>query len=53
MFLGGDNYRIGMGGSAVSSVATGEYANAIELNAVQRANPRDAKACGKRNPCYG
>ena len=37
--LGGDNYRIGMGGSSVSSVATGEYGNKIELNAVQRANP--------------
>ena len=33
--MGGDNYRIGMGGGAVSSVATGEYENAIELNAVQ------------------
>ncbi|NCU37164.1 phosphoribosylformylglycinamidine synthase, partial [Candidatus Falkowbacteria bacterium] len=31
--LGGDNYRIGMGGGAVSSVATGEFANQIELNA--------------------
>lgn len=41
--LGGDNYRIGMGGGAVSSVATGEYANAIELNAVQRANPEMQK----------
>jgi len=39
IMLGGDNYRIGMGGGAVSSVATGEYANAIELNAVQRSNP--------------
>jgi len=39
VLLGGDNYRIGMGGGAVSSVATGEYANAIEMNAVQRANP--------------
>ncbi len=41
--LGGDNYRIGMGGGAVSSVATGEYANAIELNAVQRSNPEMQK----------
>ena len=39
VILGGDNYRIGMGGGAVSSVATGEYTNAIELNAVQRSNP--------------
>lgn len=41
--LGGDNYRIGMGGGAVSSVATGEYDNSIELNAVQRANPEMQK----------
>jgi len=43
ILLGGDNYRIGMGGGAVSSVATGEYKNAIELNAVQRANPEMQK----------
>ncbi|MGK7396768.1 MAG: phosphoribosylformylglycinamidine synthase [Candidatus Cyclobacteriaceae bacterium M3_2C_046] len=41
--MGGDNYRIGMGGGAVSSVATGEYGNMIELNAVQRANPEMQK----------
>jgi phosphoribosylformylglycinamidine synthase len=41
--LGGDNYRIGMGGGAVSSVATGEYNSGIELNAVQRANPEMQK----------
>lgn len=41
--MGGDNYRIGMGGGAVSSVETGEYNNAIELNAVQRANPEMQK----------
>jgi len=41
--MGGDNYRIGMGGAAVSSVQTGEYDNAIELNAVQRANPEMQK----------
>jgi phosphoribosylformylglycinamidine synthase len=43
VLLGGDNYRIGMGGGAVSSVATGEYGHAIELNAVQRANPEMQK----------
>ena len=43
VLLGGDNYRIGMGGGAVSSVATGEYENAIELNAVQRSNPEMQK----------
>ena len=41
--LGGDNYRIGMGGGAVSSVNTGEYSSGIELNAVQRANPEMQK----------
>ncbi|MCB9014199.1 MAG: phosphoribosylformylglycinamidine synthase [Lentimicrobiaceae bacterium] len=41
--LGGDNYRIGMGGGAVSSVATGQFANHIELNAVQRSNPEMQK----------
>ncbi len=43
VLLGGDNYRIGMGGGAVSSVATGEYAGEIELNAVQRSNPEMQK----------
>jgi phosphoribosylformylglycinamidine synthase len=41
--LGGDNYRIGMGGAAVSSTDTGEYASGIELNAVQRSNPEMQK----------
>ncbi len=41
--MGGENYRIGMGGGAVSSVATGQYDNSIELNAVQRANPEMQK----------
>ena len=36
--LGGDNYRIGLGGGSVSSVDTGKYSSGIELNAVQRAN---------------
>ena len=43
VLMGGDNYRIGMGGGAVSSVNTGQYNNAIELNAVQRANPEMQK----------
>jgi len=43
VMLGGDNYRIGMGGGAVSSVATGEFDNKIELNAVQRSNPEMQK----------
>jgi len=43
VMLGGDNYRIGMGGGAVSSVETGRYNSDIELNAVQRANPEMQK----------
>jgi len=43
ILLGGDNYRIGMGGGAVSSVETGKYDSSIELNAVQRANPEMQK----------
>ena len=43
VLLGGDNYRIGMGGGAVSSVDTGEFDSHIELNAVQRANPEMQK----------
>jgi phosphoribosylformylglycinamidine synthase len=43
VLLGGDNYRIGMGGGAVSSVDTGKYDSTIELNAVQRANPEMQK----------
>lgn len=43
VLMGGDNYRIGMGGGAVSSVDTGNYDNSIELNAVQRANPEMQK----------
>ncbi|MFV0468906.1 MAG: phosphoribosylformylglycinamidine synthase, partial [Dysgonomonas sp.] len=43
VLLGGDNYRIGMGGGAVSSVDTGQYSSGIELNAVQRANPEMQK----------
>ncbi len=43
VLVGGDNYRIGMGGGAVSSVATGEFSGAIELNAIQRSNPEMQK----------
>ena len=43
VLLGGDNYRIGMGGGAVSSVDTGAFESHIELNAVQRANPEMQK----------
>lgn len=41
--FGGDNYRIGMGGAAVSSADTGEFHSAIELNAIQRSNPEMQK----------
>ncbi len=43
VILGGDNYRIGMGGAAVSSADTGEFGAGIELNAVQRSNPEMQK----------
>ena len=43
VILGGDNYRIGMGGAAVSSTETGKYNSGIELNAVQRSNPEMQK----------
>jgi len=43
IILGGDNYRIGMGGAAVSSADTGEFGTAITLNAVQRSNPEMQK----------
>jgi phosphoribosylformylglycinamidine synthase len=43
IILGGDNYRIGMGGAAVSSADTGAFESAIELNAVQRSNPEMQK----------
>jgi phosphoribosylformylglycinamidine synthase len=43
VILGGDNYRIGMGGAAVSSADTGELSSGLELNAVQRSNPEMQK----------
>ena len=43
VILGGENYRIGMGGAAVSSSDTGEFESGIELNAVQRSNPEMQK----------
>ncbi len=43
VILGGDNYRIGMGGAAVSSADTGEFGAVIELNAIQRSNPEMQK----------
>lgn len=43
VILGGDNYRIGMGGAAVSSADTGEFSSSIELNAIQRSNPEMQK----------
>ncbi|PIB30656.1 phosphoribosylformylglycinamidine synthase [Maribacter sp. 4U21] len=43
VILGGDNYRIGMGGAAVSSADTGQFSSAIELNAIQRSNPEMQK----------
>ena len=47
--IGGDNYRIGLGGGSVSSVDTGRYSSGIELNAVQRANEKLQDEVSKRN----
>lgn len=41
--MGGDNYRIGLGGGAVSSVDTGEFSKGVVMNAVQRSNPEMQK----------
>ncbi len=41
--MGGDNYRIGMGGGAVSSVDTGDFSLGVVMNAVQRSNPEMQK----------
>jgi phosphoribosylformylglycinamidine synthase len=49
VLLGGENYRIGMGGAAVSSADTGEFESGIELNAIQRSNPEMQK---KSHECY-
>ncbi len=43
VILGGENYRIGMGGAAVSSADTGAFGTGIELNAIQRSNPEMQK----------
>uniref|UniRef100_UPI00374D2694 phosphoribosylformylglycinamidine synthase n=1 Tax=Flavobacterium sp. TaxID=239 RepID=UPI00374D2694 len=43
VILGGENYRIGMGGAAVSSADTGAFSQGIELNAIQRSNPEMQK----------
>ena len=43
VILGGENYRIGMGGAAVSSADTGAFTSGIELNAIQRSNPEMQK----------
>ncbi|WGK94438.1 MULTISPECIES: phosphoribosylformylglycinamidine synthase [Flavobacterium] len=43
VILGGENYRIGMGGAAVSSAETGAFGSGIELNAIQRSNPEMQK----------
>ncbi|RAR48988.1 phosphoribosylformylglycinamidine synthase [Flavobacterium lacus] len=43
VILGGENYRIGMGGAAVSSADTGAFGSGIELNAIQRSNPEMQK----------
>jgi phosphoribosylformylglycinamidine synthase len=41
VILGGENYRIGMGGA--TSADTGAFSSGIELNAIQRSNPEMQK----------
>ena len=53
VILGGDNYRIGMGGAAVSSADTGAFSSGIELNAVQRSNPEMQKRRFQRDSSIG
>ena len=48
VILGGENYRIGMGGAAVSSLIRGLLAHGIELNAVQRSTPKCKNALPMR-----
>ncbi|HQV37190.1 MAG TPA: phosphoribosylformylglycinamidine synthase, partial [Flavobacterium sp.] len=43
VILGGENYRIGISGAAVSSADTGAFGSGIELNAIQRSNPEMQK----------
>src|SRR5690606_16124761 len=43
VILGGENYRIGMGGAAVSAADTGAFGSGIELTAIQRSNPEMQK----------
>ena len=52
IMMGGDNYRIGMGGGAVSSVATGEFGNAIEVNAINVPTLEMQKG-DERHTCHG
>ncbi|WP_438966327.1 phosphoribosylformylglycinamidine synthase [Flavobacterium sp.] len=51
VILGGENYRIGMGGAAVSSADTGEFSSGIELNAIQRSNPEMQKRAANAIRC--
>ncbi len=43
VLIGGENFRIGMGGGSVSSVDTGDVSSDLELSAIQRANPEIQK----------
>jgi phosphoribosylformylglycinamidine synthase len=51
VILGGENYRIGMGGAAVSSADTGAFGSGIECNPTLKS--RNAKACCKCRSWFG
>jgi phosphoribosylformylglycinamidine synthase len=51
--LGGPGMRIGMGGSAASSMATGANAAALDFDSVQRGNPEiERRAQEVINHCW-
>jgi phosphoribosylformylglycinamidine synthase len=51
--LGGPGMRIGMGGSAASSMATGANAAALDFDSVQRGNPEiERRAQEVINQCW-
>jgi phosphoribosylformylglycinamidine synthase len=52
--LGGPGMRIGMGGGAASSMATGSNAAALDFDSVQRGNPEiERRAQEVINQCWG
>ena len=53
VLLGGENYRIGMGGAAVSSADTGEFCNRYRIKCRATIQSRNAKTGSKCDSWYG